>query len=491
MLTFIAIAIIAIPSLIGVFFYALGKHRLGRENRFLNIFAVFQAALYMCLALYMIAVFKLPLGFLQNDYFYIDTLSLLEIAITSLVFLLAAIYSRGYISSLVETGEIDGSILRFFYAAFCCLELVLVLAFSSNNLALLWIFAELSTILSAALIVTLKARENIIAALKYIFVASTAMLFSFVGIIILYAVSRSAIDGGSLNWSELFASASQMDPRLFFFAFVFLFLGFAAKAGVAPFHTWVPTAYVRAPSAVAVVSGTVLNLGLYSIIRLYTIGHAAGASRLLMVFLFIFGIFSIAVAAFSMLKRTNTKKIIAFSGVESAGLLLIAVGLGSSISLYWALFYTLGYTLIKSLLFFCAGVFHRQYKSNKYSEVRDAFKLQPLASWGLILGSAAAIGTPLFPVFLAKWNILAELSKQSVLILASGLLLLTLVAIGLTRFFIRLFSQEGNGEVPAFRVPWSMKLPVITVLIILVILGLHIPGWLDDTLNSIVSSLGI
>jgi hydrogenase-4 component F len=491
MLTFIAVAIIAIPIFTGVFFYMLGNHRLGRNNHFLNTFAILQAVLYLSLALFVAAGFKLPFGFMQNGYFYIDALSLLEIIITGLVFLLAAIYARGYISSLVETGEIDVSMLRYFYVSFCFLELVLVLAFSSNNLALLWIFAELSTILSAALIVTLKARENIIAALKYIFVASTAMLFSFVGIIILYAVSRNAIDGGSLNWSELLASASQMDPRLFFFAFAFLFLGFAAKAGVAPFHTWVPTAYVRAPSAVAVVSGTVLNLGLYSILRLYAIGYAAGAASQLMIFLFIFGMSSIAIAAFSMLKRTNTKKIIAFSGVESAGLLLIAIGLGSSVSLYWALFYTLGYTLIKSLLFFCAGIFHRQYKSNKDCEVRDAFKLQPLASWGLILGGIAATGMPLFPVFLAKWNILAELSRRSVLMPAGSLLLLTLAAIGFTRFFIRIFSQEGNGEIGLFRTPKSMEFPIIIVLIIIFILGLHVPGWLNDTLNSIVSSLGI
>jgi hydrogenase-4 component F len=491
MLNLIAIAVISVPFIITALFYVMGKRGMGSDNRFLNAFAVFQAVLYLCLALYAAACIELPVSILENGYFYIDSLALFEISLTSFVFLLAAVYARGYISSLVETGEIDISMLRYFYVSFCFLELVMVLAFSSNNLALLWIFTELSTILSAALIVTLKARENIIAALKYIFVASTAMLFSFAGIIILYAVSRSVIDGGSLNWSELFLSASLMNPRLFFFAFVFLFLGFAAKAGVAPFHTWVPTAYVRAPSVVAVVSGTVLNLGLYAIIRLYAIGYAAGAARQLGIFLSVFGIFSIGIAAFSMLQRTNTKKVIAFSGVESAGLLLIAVGLGSAVSLYWALFYTLGYTLVKSMLFFCAGIFHRQYKSNKFSEVRDAFKLQPLASWGLILGSAAAVGTPLFPVFLAKWNILGEMSRQSAPLLAASILLLTLAAIGTARFFISVFSRGPDGEITLFRTPVSMKLPVIVVLAILFILGLYIPGCLNDFLGGITSALGM
>ena len=489
--SYFLLSYIVIPLVMVGVFSAIGKRGPGKDNRFLNLFVIVQTTLFLAITTWVAAAVKLPLSFLQGEYFYVDPLALYEILITCLVFLLAAIYARGYVSSLVKAGEIDSSILRLFYAAFCLLELVTVLAFASNNLALLWIFAELSTLFSAVLIVTLKARENIIAALKYVFVASTAMLFSFIGIILLYAISRSVIPGGSLNWTALYAAASQMDPRLFFLAFVFLFLGFAAKAGVAPFHTWVPTAYVRAPSAVAVVSGTVLNLGIYALIRFYAIGHASGAGPHLMVFLFVFGTFSIAVAAFAMLKRTNTKKIIAFSGVESAGFLLIALGLGSPVALYWALFYTLGYSLVKSLLFFCAGIFHRQYQSNKYFAAKDAFKLQPLASWGLILGSAAAIGTPLFPVFLAKWNILGALAGKSVAMLITTLFLLLLAAIGLAHFFIRMFSQDKDGQIPLFRTPLSMKLPIVITLFILLVLGLYVPGWLNDTLGRIVTSLGI
>ena len=479
------------PLLLAGLFSVLGKRGPGQDNGLLNLFVIAQSAIYLGLTIWLAVATDLPLSYLPGAYFVIDSLALYEILITSLVFLLAAIYARGYVSSLVKTGEIDNSILWLFYGAFCLLELVTVLAFASNNLALLWIFAELSTLFASILIVTLKARENIIAALKYVFVASTAMLFSFIGIIILYALSRGVIDGGSLNWTVLYGAAAQMDAKLFFLAFAFLFLGFAAKAGVAPFHTWVPTAYVRAPSVVAVVSGTVLNLGMYAVIRLYAIGYACGAGAQLKLFLFIFGTLSIAVAGFSMLKRTNTKKIIAFSGVESAGLLLIAIGLGSTVSLYWALFYTLGYSLVKSLLFFCAGIFHRQYQSNKYFTARDALKIQPLASWGLILGGAAAIGTPLFPVFLAKWNILGVLAGQSVTLLVSTLFLLLLAAIGLAYYFIRMFSQHGGGQISVFHTPLGMKLPIILTLVMIIALGLWVPAWLNTTLNTIVASLGI
>jgi hydrogenase-4 component F len=490
MSSILLILFIVVPVALAVLFAALGKHGAGQDNRFLNSFAVAQAAIYLALSLWTAFGAALPLSS-GGGYFFIDDLAAFEIGITSLVFLLAAVYARGYVASLVRAGEIDRGILRLFYGSFCLLELVTVLAFASGNLALLWIFAELSTFFSSVLIVTLRATENIIAALKYVFVASTAMLFSLIGIIILYALSRTAIGNGSLNWNELLSVASRMDGKLFLLAFVFLFLGFAAKAGVAPFHTWVPTAYVRAPSAVAVVSGTVLNLGIYAILRLYAIGNAAGDATQLRVLLFVFGLFSIGVAAFSMLKRTNTKKVIAFSGVESAGLLLVAVGLGTSMSVYWALFYTLGYSLVKSLLFFCAGIFHRQYLSNKYFAIKSSFKLQPLASWGLIAGSAAAVGLPAFPMFLGKWNILSQAADLSPWLLVTTLLLLLPVAIGMAYFFIRAFTQPGESDAPAFHTPWSMRLPIIAALILLVVLGLWVPGGLNELLNRIVSSLGL
>jgi hydrogenase-4 component F len=489
MTTAFLLPLVIVPLVLVAFFAALGKSGAGRNNRFLNIFVLVQTALYLALSLWSAFSGRLPLA-AGGGYFYIDDLAALEIGITSLVFLLASIYARGYVMSLVRAGEIEPGILRLFYGSFCLLEMVTVLAFASGNIALLWIFAELSTLFSAVLIVTLRARENIIAALKYVFVASTAMLFSLIGIIILYALSRTVIPGGSLNWSDLMAAASSMDGRLFFLAFVFLFLGFAAKAGVAPFHTWVPTAYVRAPSVVAVVSGTVLNLGIYAILRLFAIGHAAGVAEHLKALLLIFGLFSIGVAAFSMLARTNTKKVIAFSGVESAGLLLVAIGAGTQVSVYWALFYTLGYSLVKSLLFFGAGIFHRQYLSNKFFAVSDPFKLQPLASWGLIAGAAAAIGTPLFPVFLAKWNILSSLASSPWLLMAVLLLLLP-AAVGMAYFFIRVFTNRAGNEPQPFRTPFSMKLPILLTLAAVVFLGLHVPAWLSDILSRITASLGI
>jgi hydrogenase-4 component F len=481
----------ALPPLItGIIMLALGRSKLGQNNHFLNWLSIIQALIYLGLSLWTISSQQMPLFYLQNQYFIIDNLAIYEVFITSAVFLLAAVYARGYVSGLLANGELDATLLRLFYGTFGLLEMVIVLAFCSNNLALLWIFAELSTLFSAVLVVTLKAQENIIAGLKYVFVTSTAMLFAFAGIIILFALSQQAIEGGSLNLSTLMACAGLLNVKIFTLAFALLFIGFAAKAGAAPFHTWMPTVYIRAPSVVAVVSVTVLNLGVYAILRLYALGYHAGAGDYISKLLFGFGLLGVAVGGLSMITRTNTKKLIAFSGVENTGFLFIAMGLGSPIALFWMLFHMLGYTLVKTLLFFCAGIFHRQYQSNKYFMVHDAFKLQPLASWGLILGSAALIGTPVFPVFLAKWNIMGVLAGKSILLLALLLLGMLLAAVGVVYFFIRVFGQQPGGDITPYHTSSGMKLSVVLTLISIIIIGIYMPSGLAQILSGIVADLG-
>jgi hydrogenase-4 component F len=469
--------------------FLIGRYRPTVDGRLLNSLIIAESVIYLGLSLWL-AWAGQSRFLLENRYLFIDSFSAYEVVITAVLFLLAAVYARGYLSSLLERGEIEHSLLGLFYSAFALLPLVIVMGFMSNNLALLWIFTELSTLFSVILLVTLKARENITAALKYVFVTSTSMLFAFIGIIILFALSREVVEGGSLNWTDLMATASGISPRLFSFAFVFLFIGFAAKAGIVPFHTWLPTVYVRAPSVVAVVSGAVLNLGLYAIIRLYAVGSRAGDGAFLNALLITFGAASILVAALALIARTNTKKLIAFSGVEQAGVIQLAHGLGSPVALFWALFHKAGNAMVKALLFFSAGIFHRQYRSNKFSAIKDPFRLQPLASWGLILGAAAAVGVPALPVFLAKFNIMSVMASEALPLFIGILIGFLLVAAGFGYYLVRAFSQPGDDSIEAYPTPLAMKLPIVASLIILFALGLYLPGWLESMLNNIVSDLG-
>ena len=174
-------------------------------------------------------------------YLLVDSFAIYEALITAVIFLLASFYSRGYVRSLLEEGEIKGRELRLFYIAFNLLLAVVTFAFYSNNLALFWILLELTTVISAVLIVTLNAKENILAALKYIFTASTAMLFSIVGLIILFAITKQAAGTGTLNWDELMTLGARSARSAVHFRFYLYFHRFRCQGRHRAFS------YVAAP----------------------------------------------------------------------------------------------------------------------------------------------------------------------------------------------------------------------------------------------------
>lgn len=466
--------------------------RTSREGHYLNTLSVIHAIAYLAITVFTLVSDSLPVFYLNNRYLFIDSLGIYEVVIASVVFLLAAIYSRGYIKGLIKAAEIHPDNLKFFYAAFNLLLGVTVFAFFSNNLALFWILVELTTILSAILIVTLNARENIVAALKYVFIASTAMLFCLIGILLVFAMTKQVLGTGTLNWDELFAMANLLPAPLFTLAFIFVFIGFAAKSGIVPFHTWLPPAHAKAPSVIsALLSAVLLNLGIYGILRLFAIAHRTSAMHNISQLLIIFGIITIAIAAFSMLARENIKKLIAFSSVEHMGLILLGIGLGTPVVLFWVLFHVLGHALTKSLLFFSSGILRQQYHSNKYFDMKNVLSLQPLASAGIIIGSVAIIGTPIFPIFLSKFYILSELAGYSKILLFIVLLLLLVVAAAFAFFMVRTFSQTEEGEIlKRYPVSPSMKFSIIALLCLILALGVFFPLGLSNLLHNIVASLG-
>jgi hydrogenase-4 component F len=458
--------------------------------KFLSITSIILSAVYLAITIVVIVTAKLPMqGF--NDYLYIDPLSVYEVLITCIVFLLASIYGYGYIRTLVEREGLRAGSLELFYICFNLLFIIIVFAFFSNNLALFWILLELTTILSAVLIVAISSKENITAALKYVFIASTAMLFSVIGLIILFAMTKQALGAGTLNWNELMRSAASLSPQYFSFAFVFIFIGFASKAGIAPFHTWLPQTHARAPSMIsAVLSGVLLNCGIYGILRVFAIAHQTSSWKVIAIIMLVFGLISIVVAAFSMFSRSNIKKLIAFSSIEHMGLVLVAISLGTPIAIFWSLFHILAHSLIKSLLFFSAGILNRQYDSNRFVDMKNALKMQPLAAWGMILGGVAVIGMPPFPMFFSKLFMLTQLGAYSVPVLIIVLVLLLIIAAAFAYLLIKAFTQQSATRLEPYKTHWTMQAPIWILFICIIGIGVYLAGDLSPMLNSITASLG-
>jgi hydrogenase-4 component F len=438
----------------------------------------------------------------NSPLFLIDHLNLLMMLITGVIFTCASVYAVGYIDGLIQTGELDRRSLRIFYIGFSLLLLATIMAFSSPDIARFWIFAELTTVFSALLVAILAVKDRIDASLKYIFVCSTSMLFSFIGIIFFFELTRMATGTGSLEWNTILALAKTGDSGMLGVACIFFFIGCAAKSGIVPLHTWLPEAHAKAPSAVsAVLSGAILNIGLYGIVRMAGILHATSIVNQISLLLIMFGLVSMSVACLSMLRQKSMKKIIAFSSIENMGFMVLAIGIGTPLALFWMLFHMIGHSLIKASLFFSAGIIHRQYHTATFGEedhIGDLFRLQPFATISFIIGCVAIVGTPLFPLFLSKIGILLIAGAMSLYLPLVILILFAIAAVALFRYILSIMGQEFEesaedaiSKAPKpYLTPTWMKAPVVFLLLIAVILGIMmIPGE-EEFLLAAVSDAG-
>lgn len=429
--------------------------------------------------------------------FFADHLGVFLAAVSGIVFFFASLYAGGYTERLMETGELNPNNLRLFYSGLALLQVFVTLAFFANNLGVFWILAELTTVFSALLVAILAARENIDAALKYIFIVSAAMLFSFAGIIFLFETARSTLGEGTLAWTTLMEHASSLSPTLLFAAFVLLFIGFAAKSGIFPFHTWLPEAHSKAPSAVsAVLSGVLLNVGIYGIIRVFALVHQTAFAEKVSLLLIVAGLLSVGIAAFAMLYQKNLKKLIAFSSIENMGLLLIGIGVASPLAIFWAVVHMLAHSLTKASLFLSAGILHRQYRSHDPGaddRIVDVFDLQPSAAWGVIIGTLAIAGVPPFPIFFTKFFLLIQVATVSPWLLAATLLLILVAVAGMARFLIREFSARSGPGAPRptrYVVPLGMRLSFVLLIVIIAVQGLWFPAAEVSVITDIVAELG-
>lgn len=468
---------------------------LARSHKFMTIVSVLNSICSLGLTIYFLFFFDLPAYYLPNRYIFIDHLSLYETFINWIVFLLASIYAEGYMAHLLATSKFYKRNLKMFYTAFNLLPIIIMFAFFSNNLALFWVLVELTTVISAVLIVLPNAKENIIVALNYIFIASTAMLFSFIGLILLFGLTKHMSGTGTLNWDNLLAIAPSLSSPILSLAILFIFIGFATKSGIVPFHTWLPHAHAKAPSVVsALLSAVLLNVGMYGILRIYALIKHTSSVRIISNIFLIFGFISILIAVLTMFSKKDLKKFIAYSSVENMGLILIGIGIGTPLAIYWILFHTLAHSLSKTILFFSAGAIQYQYENVMIDEMKDILKLQPFPSLCLILGSLTVIGVPLFPIFLSKIGIIMELANVSIIFLLVTIILFFLAASAFSVVLLPLLSQKSKTTInlpAAPLLPYTIKITLILLIGMLLILGVYMPANFNQLLLTIISQLGI
>jgi hydrogenase-4 component F len=371
-----------------------------------------------------------------NVYVAVDAIGALVLLLITAVSLAAAAYAVPYLRKEMAKGIIGLTRVRQYYALVNLFVAAMAIAAMASQPVVAWIFLEVTTLSTVFLISYYNNRSTIEAAWKYLIVNAVGLLLAFFGTL-LYFTSVAGGAEGLISWQALAANATHLDPALARLAFVFILIGYGTKVGLAPMHTWKPDAYGKSPAPIgALFSGALLPLALVTMLRFKDITDAVVGVSFSQHLLIGFGLLSMCVAALSILTVRKYKRLLAYSSIEHAGIMLLGFAFGG-LGAIAALVHMVYHSLIKASLFFLAGNLMVKYHSTRIQKIKAAATIVPVTSVLLLLGLFAATGFPPFGIFLTELSILAAGLPNYPII--AGVMLLAVVVI-----FIGFFRQANN-----------------------------------------------
>ncbi|MCX6651617.1 MAG: hydrogenase 4 subunit F [Methanomassiliicoccales archaeon] len=466
---------------------------LNRRIRLIEAVSVIGAVLLLVSGLYTsISVFQD--GIWDEGAWYIDQLSALMLLIISFIGFLVIIYSIPYIRHEHEEGGVSQNMVRYYYTSLFMFIFTMVMVVVSNNLGLVWIAVEATTLVSAFLVGFYNKGTSLEAAWKYLIICSVGIALALLGTIFIYASSLSVLgEGGDLHWTSLMAVADQLDPSLLKFGFVLILIGYGTKVGLAPMHTWLPDAHSQSPSPVsALLSGVLLNCAMYAVLRyhiLLTRSSVGGefSSNLLL----LFGLLSLVIAAAFIIIQKDYKRLLAYSSIEHMGIISIGFGFGGFWGIFGALLHMFNHAMTKSLMFFGAGNVLLKYKTKSIDEVRGLSKIMPFTAVLLLIGALAITGSPPFSIFTSEIMVMTGGFDQGDIV--PVLVYIALIVVIFAAFMAHI-SKMVFGEPPAGMEKGEVSklglIPMIVLVAVILVMGLYIPELLNGALTDIVHLFG-
>jgi hydrogenase-4 component F len=345
-------------------------------------------------------------GFLRAD-----ALSALVVLLTAFVALVSTVYATGYLRHDQEHGKISGHQLRRYYVLTPLFVAAMMLVPLVDNLGVMWVAMESTTLASVLLVTFYNQKTSFEAGWKYIVIGSIGLSLALFGTVITYYSSVAVLgpaSHGGMNWSVLAPIAEKLDPRAMRLGFVMVLLGYGTKAGLAPMHTWKPDAYAEAPVPTAALLGAAfVNCAVYAIARFNVLATASAGHEFGGHLLAGFGVASILVAAPFVLTQRNFRRVLAYSSIDHAGIMVAALGFGGKLGALGATLHMLFHGVTKPLLFFCAGNVQQEYRTPHFWKVRGVMRNLPWTGGLFLLGTLAVTGTPPFSIFQSEFTTLS------------------------------------------------------------------------------------
>jgi hydrogenase-4 component F len=434
------------------------------------------------------------------SYFRVDAISGIFMLATGFLYAAVAVYAAGYVRHEIR-GESPASGRRYatrFYALFNMFAWSMLFAPMMNSLALLWIAVEVTTVVSALLVAVESSEAAVEAAWKYVLIGSAGLGLGLLATIFAYFAGAQVLGQHyDLALSTILQVGDRLPHTPVRFAFLLAVLGYGTKVGLFPVHTWLPDAHSEAPTPVsALLSGSLLAVSFYAILRYYQIASATLGTRFPRDVLLTFGIASLLLAALYLLDQRDLKRLLAYSSVEHMGILAIGVSFGAPVALAGVMLHVLAHAAAKGNAFMGAGVFSIKFGSKQISAHRGAMDVLPWTGPLFLLAVFALGAMPPFGIFRSEFEIVAGgfdahgYAAAGVLIVLITLAFLGLSASATSIVFRPLRTAAGPGAMYRVGEPsvW-MVVPMVAGVIVLLILGLHPPGELTELISRAVAQL--
>ena len=451
-------------------------------------------ALVVCAALQLlasVAVFAgTPLAampvYLAWRYLVLDATSMLFLLVINAVFLGISVYmaSRVSTSRIMAEKILPRALFSLFFM------LAMNLGVMANNLLVLWVFMELTTLCAAPLVAQGESAQARRVAWQYLLYSSMSLALTFLGFLCL---TRSA----GLQGLELVFALDQMAATLPVagdswqrLGFALILFGLGSKLGLAPIYSWLPATYETAPTSTSALLAAVhFNISIVAVFRVLQILQARETSFVTHELL-VMGCLSLTVAAVQVMAARNYKRLIAYACVSSSGVIAIGLSVGKAAA-YGVVLYVVSNAFVKALLFLTAGRLRAVYGTNEVAALSGVIRVLPFSGMLFAVGTFALLGFPPFGSFLAEMLILSGIVQAGQLLaFAIMCTMLTIIFVATGRAIFPMLWGPSERQGPAIVESWVTAVPKLGFVSVLVLLGAYTPQPVSALLRQVAQSIG-
>lgn len=412
----------------------------------------------------------------------LDALGAVFLTLVGITGFLANTYATTYLKWEHEAGHINIGKIKNYYALSYVFIFTMSLSCVCNNMAVLWAAVEATTLASAFLVAVSSDRKSTESGYKYIILCSIGLAFALYATVLLYSSSYSvmSVSSDAMYFDTLIANAANLNPDVLKLVFIFALIGYGTKAGLVPTHTWLPDAHAQGPAPTsAMLSGILLKCAMLALIRFYAIAGQAIGFDFVENAMIVSGGLTLFVSAFFLIRQHDVKRMFAYHSIAHMGVIAFALGVGSILGVFAAIFHCMAHSFTKALAFCSTGNIARIYGTKDMHKMGGMMYIAPLTTVLFGISICSLVGVPGFAIFVSEfWTFKAAAATGQYLAIAVFFITLTIIFIAdFSHFFMSSFGPVVGKVYYNKEMKLSENLPLIALATLIVAFGVYHFDW--------------